>query len=127
MRINARRSLPGVEEVALGDTASIPLDRSQRELKLISEGYFFVTFEGPKIQSEQPTVVERSSVTPNYFHLLRIPLLRGRLFNESDNDQAPPVAVANEAFARTYWPDQNPLGKRSRKLGRVLRGLPLSA
>jgi putative ABC transport system permease protein len=109
------RALPKVEEAALGDTASIPLDESLRDLKLISEGKFLFTVEGREVQSGEPAVVERSSVTPEYFHLLKIPLLRGRLFDESDNDKAPQVAVINEAFARTYWPDQNPIGKRFRK------------
>ena len=108
------RTLPGVEEAALGDTASIPLDESLRDLKLISEGQFLFTVEGD-IQNNEPAVAERSSVTPGYFHLLGIPLLRGRLFNDSDNDQAPGVAVINEAFARTYWPNQNPLGKRFKR------------
>jgi putative ABC transport system permease protein len=106
------KTLPGVEEIAIGDTASIPLDQSQRDLKRISEGHFFFTLEARDIQCDQPTVVERSSVTPDYFHLLEIPLMRGRLFNDSDNDTAPRVAVINEAFARTYWPDQNPVGQR---------------
>ena len=66
---------------------------------MISEGQFFVTLEGREIQSDQPILVERSSVTGEYFHLLRIPLQRGRLFNESDNDKALQVAVINEAFA----------------------------
>src|SRR6266481_5880890 len=105
------RTLPGVLEVAIGDTASVPLDQSLRELKVISEGQFFLTFEGQGIQSDQPAAVERSSVTPDYFHLLGISLLRGRLFNESDDDKAPQVAVINEAFARTYWPNQDPLGR----------------
>jgi predicted permease len=108
-------TLPGVEEVALGDTASIPLDESLRDLKLISEGQFFFTVEGGDAPPNQPGLVERSSVTPNYFHLLKIPLLRGRLFNESDIDTAPQVAVINDAFARMYWPNQNPLGKRFRQ------------
>src|SRR6266446_5847591 len=105
------RALPKVEEAALGDTASIPLDESLRDLKLISEGQFLFTLEGDT-QNNEPAVAERSSVTPEYFHLLGIPLLRGRLFNDSDSDKAPRVAVINEAFARTYWPNQNPLGKR---------------
>src|SRR6266478_2981258 len=109
------RTLPGVEEVTLGDTASIPLDESLRDLKLISEGQFFFTVEGRDIQSDEPAVVERSSVTPDYFHLLKMPLLRGRLFDESDNDRAPQVAVINEAFARTYWRNQSPLGKRFKR------------
>jgi putative ABC transport system permease protein len=115
--LRSSRTLPEVEEVALGDTASIPLEQSQRDLKLISEGQFFLILEGRNIQSDQPTVAERSSVTPDYFHLLGMTLLRGRLFNESDNDQAPQVAVINEAFAQTYWRDENPLGKRFRKTG----------
>jgi predicted permease len=105
------RVLPGVEEVALGDTASIPLDESLRNLKLISEGQFLFTLEGRDTESDQTSVVERSCVTPDYFHLLGIPLLRGRLFNELDDDKTPQVVVINEAFAKTYWPNQDPLGK----------------
>jgi predicted permease len=106
------RTLPAVEEVALGDTASIPLDQSLRDLKLISEGQFLFALEGQDMQSDQPAVVERSSVSPDYFHILEIPLLRGRLFNEMDTDSTPQVTVINEAFARTYWPGQDSLGKR---------------
>jgi len=109
------RALPKVEEAALGDTASIPLDESLRDLKLISEGQFLFTVEGGDSQGREPAVAERSSVTPEYFHLLKMPLLRGRLFEDSDNDKAPQIAVINEAFARTYWPDQNPIGKRFRR------------
>jgi len=57
-------------------------------------------------------VVERSSVSPDYFHLLGIPLMHGRLFNESDYDDTPPVAVINQAMAQTYWPNEDALGKR---------------
>jgi putative ABC transport system permease protein len=109
------RTLPGVQEVAIGDTASVPLDQSLRELKVISEGQFFLAFEGRDIQSDQPAAVERSSVTPNYFHLLGISLLRGRSLGESDDDKAPRVAVINEAFARTYWPNQDALGRRFKR------------
>ena len=108
------RTLPGVEEVALGDTASIPLDQSLRDLKLISEGQFFFAVEGQDIQGNQPAVAERSSVSPEYFHILEIPLLRGRFFNELDTDNTPQVAVINEAFARLYWPGQDARGKRFR-------------
>src|SRR5229473_3274631 len=104
--------LSGVEEVAIGDTASIPLDESLRDLKLISEGQFLLTVEGRDAQSDHSTVVERSSVSPDYFHLLKIPLLRGRLFNELDNDNAPQVAVINQAMAQNYWPNEDPLRKR---------------
>jgi len=102
-------SLPGAEEVAIGDPASIPLDESQRDLNKL-EGNFYLTFDGRNPNA--PSIVERSRVTPNYFHLVGIPLLRGRLFNEFDTDTAPQVAVVNEALARTYWPNEDAIGKR---------------
>jgi putative ABC transport system permease protein len=101
------RSLRGVEEAAIGDSASIPLNHGRRDLNLVA-----FSIAGREVRSDQPTMVERSSVTPEYFHLLRITLLRGRLFTAMDDERAPAVAVINEAFARTYWPDENPLGKR---------------
>lgn len=105
------RSLPGVSEVAAGDSASVPLDQSQRQLNLIADGHFFFTIEGRNIERDRTPVAERSRVTPEYFQLLRMPLVHGRLFNDSDNDQSQQVAVVNEAFAQTYWPNENPIGK----------------
>lgn len=108
------KALPGVEEAAIGDPEAVPLDEGLRDLKHISEGQFFFTLEGRAVQNEQPAVGERSSVTPEYFHLLGLPLLRGRLFNALDGEKTPQVAVVNEAFAQAFWQDQNPLGKRFR-------------
>ena len=105
------QTLSGVQAVAMGDTASIPLDESQRELNIIVEGQFFFSIEGRDVQSDHPLFAEYSRVTPEYFQLLGIPLLRGRFFNDSDNDKAPQVAVVNEAFAQTYFPNQNPIGQ----------------
>lgn len=47
---------------------------------------------------------------PNYFPTLGLPLLRGRLFEESDRADGPTVVVINQAMARHYWQDQNPIG-----------------
>jgi putative ABC transport system permease protein len=105
------KSLPGVEEAAIGDPAAIPLDQTQRDLNML-EGKLFVTFEGQSAKPEAATLVERSRVTPEYFQLVEIPLLRGRLFNEFDTDTMPQVAVVNEAFARSYWPEGDAIGKR---------------
>jgi predicted permease len=104
-------TLPGVGEVALGDPAAIPLDTTQHELNVL-EGHFYLTFEGQNVDQQKPTLVQRARVTPEYFHLLGLTLLRGRLFTEFDNDTAPQVAVVNEAFARAYWPNEDVLGKR---------------
>ena len=109
------RTLPGVEEAAIGDTAAIPLDQSLQDLKRISEGQYLITFERCDSEGDQPSVVERSFVTPDYFHLMGIPLLQGRLFNDTDSDKSPQVAVVNEAFAHTYWRNRDALGKRFRR------------
>ena len=108
--------LPGVEKVAVGDTASIPLDESLRDLKLVSEGQFLLKVEGRETRTDQSAAVDRSSVTPDYFYLLGIPLVQGRLFNASDTDRTPQVAVINQAMAQRYWPDEDPLGKRFRSV-----------
>ena len=103
--------LPGVEDVAIGDTRAIPLDESEHELNIL-EGHFYVTLEGQNVASDKPTVVARTRVTAEYFHLLGLTLLRGRLFTEFDNDTTPQVAVVNKAFADTYWPNEEAIGKR---------------
>jgi putative ABC transport system permease protein len=62
----------------------------------------------------QAPVIDSPIVSPEYFHLLGMPLLRGRLFSDQDLEHTPQVAVINQAAARTYWPNQDPLGKRVR-------------
>jgi putative ABC transport system permease protein len=54
---------------------------------------------------------EWQAVSPDYFSVLRIPLLRGRTFNAGDNAGAVPVVLINDAMARRFWPKQNPLGQ----------------
>ena len=100
-------TIPGVEEVAVGDLAAIPLRHIRNDLNPVG-----LIFEGQESRSEQPALVLRSDVTPEYFHLLGMTLRHGRLFNSSDNETAPQVAMINEAFARTYWPNGDALGKQ---------------
>ena len=101
------RSLPGVEEVAAGDGTALPLGHSRPSpLPLIREGI--------EAMDNQAPVIDSPIVSPEYFHLLAIPLDRGRFFNNQDLENTPQVAVINEAAAREYWPNQDPLGKRVR-------------
>jgi predicted permease len=51
------------------------------------------------------------SVTPDYFHVLGIPLLAGRYFDEHDAMTAPRITVISEAMAKVYFPNENPIGK----------------
>jgi predicted permease len=103
------RTLPGVEQVALGDTSALPLGHGRADLNpmpLIHEGSLIKDTQAPRIAG--------STVSPEYFQLLGMTLLRGRLFNDQDIDGAPDVAVVNQAAARTFWPDEDPVGKRVR-------------
>jgi putative ABC transport system permease protein len=114
------RTLPGVEETAIGDEAALPLGHTQpRRLPLVREGV--------ETMDNQAPLIESPVVSPEYFHLLGIPLERGRLFTDHDVEGTPEVAVINEAAARTYWPKgEDPLGKRVR-LHRDTRGLSTTA
>jgi predicted permease len=58
------------------------------------------------------TLTTLDDVTPSYFEALRIPLLRGRVFDENDRSSTAKVAVINEAMVKQFWPDQDALGKR---------------
>jgi putative ABC transport system permease protein len=54
------------------------------------------------------------AVTARYFHTMGIPLQQGRDFTEQDRAGAPMTLIVNEAFARRFWPNENPIGKRFR-------------
>ncbi|MBZ5490398.1 MAG: ABC transporter permease [Acidobacteriia bacterium] len=103
------RALPGVEEAAIGNKAAVPLGHDQRDLSV-----FRVIFEGRGTQTtnNDAPLVNAARVTPEYFHLMGMTLLRGRLFTDLDYDTAPSVTLINEAMAKTYWPNEDALGKR---------------
>jgi hypothetical protein len=77
------RTLPGVEEAAVGDSTALPLGHSDLDpLPLIREGL--------ETDDNQAPVIDSPIVSPEYFHLLGMPLLRGRLFSNQDlEDHAP--------------------------------------
>jgi len=61
--------------------------------------------------SDWPTAAF-NMVSADYFKTLQVPLLKGRDFDLSDDEESPWVAIVNEAFAQRYWPGEDPIGKR---------------
>jgi putative ABC transport system permease protein len=98
------QALPGVEQAAVGDSNALPLNHDRNMFPLM--------VEGRDTRINQPPMVQLANASPGYFGLMEIPLDRGRLFNDTDNETAPHVAIVNEALAAKYWPNQDPLGKR---------------
>ena len=95
---------PGVEAVTLMDPVPLWFNRNTTQI------------EG--LNSRVPGLRMRigfSRIAPSYFDVLRIPLLRGRDFTRTDTSSAPPVAIANETMARTFWPDGDAVGQRIRE------------
>ncbi|HTE91876.1 MAG TPA: ABC transporter permease [Terriglobales bacterium] len=83
-----------------------------------------IAVEGAAIDtSAEETQVRRDSITSSWFRAIGAPLLRGRLFDESDRKGSPPVAIINEMMARRFWPGRDPLGRRF-KIGRADSNAP---
>jgi predicted permease len=94
-------ALPGVQAVALA--GQIPLGGNGD-----TWGFHVV---GRPVTPDDPAV-ERYSVTPEYFRVMRIPLLRGRLISDADREGAERVMLIGERTARSIWPNADPLGER---------------
>ncbi len=94
------RALPGVSGAAAG--SSVLLGR------LPNSSSF--TIEGRPESIQQPLTFD--IITPDFFRVLQVPLLRGRLFSDHDRADGPRVAIINETTAKTHWSNEDPLGKR---------------
>jgi len=93
-------ALPGVESV--GFISHL----------LGSDGRTFVILGRPAPAPDKLPDAGYDEVSPSLFHVLKIPLKRGRYFDVHDAQGAPWVAVVNEAFARRYFPNQDPVGQQ---------------
>jgi predicted permease len=118
------RTIPGVEETAVSDRAAIPLGYGQSNHRAVP-----LVREGLGVLSSQPPQIDTMIVSPEYFHVLGMTLLRGRLFVDQDVEDTPLIAVINQAAARMYWPGKDgkgkdPVGKRVRLLGYLGRRRP---
>ena len=103
------RTLPGVESVSVA--SNLPL----------SDDWTI----GFRIEGEDQNTFHTASntwVSNDYFRAMGIQLLEGRGFTEDDREGTLPVVVINQAFARKFWPDEDPIGKRIRWGGFETRG-----
>ncbi|MGD8818037.1 MAG: ABC transporter permease, partial [Acidobacteriota bacterium] len=97
-------AVPGVR--AVGATSALPMSAVGNDFDLP----FQIEGQDEVPQAERPRSQYRS-VTPGYFQALGIPLLRGRLIEQSDWAENVPVMVINETMARLWFPGEDPLGK----------------
>jgi putative ABC transport system permease protein len=103
------RALRGVERA--GYTSALPLTSKAAIGSFIgAAGFVPEGLVRPGIQYAALDCV----VSPGYFEAMRIPLIRGRRFNDQDGPEAPSVVVINETMARKFWPNEDALGKRFR-------------
>lgn len=96
--------LPGVEAAAFA--SSLPLDNGRWRASVL-------TIEGapePTFNTAVPEVGQ-SSITPQYFQVMGVPLENGRLFDPRDHPGSEQVAIVNQALARKYFPRENPIGR----------------
>ena len=98
------RELPGTTEVSLTDW--LPLSLEHKTGEVWPEGYV------PK--PHESGEVDRAGVSAGYFATMRIPIVEGRAFVDTDDAQAPPVTIVDQTAAAHYWPGKDPLGRRLR-------------
>ena len=101
--LDAIRSIPGV--TAAGGTTNIPLSGRHNDEVVLAEGYQMKP--GESVINPMQT-----NVTPGYFEAMRTQLLRGRFFDEHDNETATRAVIIDERLAGKFWPGGDPIGKR---------------
>lgn len=98
-------ALPGVESAGMSNR--LPLSGPS--------GLSTIEFE--RTGNQEPgslSATDDTTITPDYFRTMNIPLLRGRSFTEQDHMNSPLVVVLDEEVARRAWPGEDPIGKRVR-------------
>jgi putative ABC transport system permease protein len=102
--VDGVRALPGVRGAAV--VSSLPSSWDDNSTRFILEGE-------AKPQRGDPAHQERMRmISDGYFATMGIPVRQGRDFDRHDDETKPSAAIVSEAFARRYWPGQDPIGKR---------------
>lgn len=102
--IDKLSSQPNVQSISAG--WPLPLSDSNASVSF--------TIEGKPVALGDESSESISVVMPNYFETMRIPLISGRTFTKQDQTTSTPVVIVNQAFAKKYFPGENPIGKHMR-------------
>jgi predicted permease len=97
------RALAGVQSVSMA--YSVPMGNYSQTARVSVEGH-------PQQAGQQPPVILFNAVDSAYFQTMKIPLLRGRSFTDSDNEGSVHVAIVNQTMAEQLWPNEDAVGKR---------------
>jgi predicted permease len=97
------REIPGVQDAAAANTLPLAAGIPGSAVKI--EGFPYVPAE------RAAPMFWAGAVTPNYFHLMGIPILQGRALQINDSEKAAPVIVVSAATAHRYWPHENAVDK----------------
>jgi predicted permease len=97
------RALPGVQSAGLA--SYVPMGGFPSKAAVSVEGR-------PAVTGEQPPRVLFNCVDPAYLETMRVSLLRGRNFTDSDDESAPLVVIINQTMASRFWPHEDAIGKR---------------
>jgi predicted permease len=99
----AMRAIPGVS--LAGATDVIPLSGNHNDSVILAEGY--------QMKPGESLISPLSmDVTAGYLEAMGISMVRGRSFDERDNENAPRVVVVDERLAQHFWPNSDPVGRR---------------
>ena len=90
---------------------TIPNVREAGLINSLNASFLFSIDEHPPFPPDQQPLAQINQVSPDYFHVLGIPLRAGRFFNDSDGKGSQPVVIVDESFAQHYFPGENPIGK----------------
>ncbi|HYJ87663.1 MAG TPA: ABC transporter permease [Pyrinomonadaceae bacterium] len=97
------KNLPGVDSVAI--TTALPLSRAEAASSFTVEGQ-------PLPPDGNLPIANWRVVSPEYFQVLSIPLIKGRTFTERDGKDVPSVVIINQTMARSIFPNEDPLARR---------------
>ncbi len=100
---NQVADVPQVESIALASNSGIPPESGQQAM---------VEVPGQDTTGSATAILQR--ISADYFGTVRIPLIRGRVWSDSENAGTPHVAVVNQTMARELWPDEWAVGRRVR-------------